>query len=173
MGVIRPIREADARAFLELSNALDAESDFRLLEPGERRTTVQEEREIIRRVQESANDAILVAEAEGRLVGYAAALGGKHRRHQHVAVVVVSVLERYWGQGIGTELLEALEVWAREHTAHRLELTVRVDNDRAIGLYQKMGFKVEGRKRDALRVGDRYVDEFWMAKLISPIDGIG
>ena len=49
MGMIRPIREADARAFLELSNTLDAESDFRLLEPGERRTTVQEEREIIRR----------------------------------------------------------------------------------------------------------------------------
>jgi RimJ/RimL family protein N-acetyltransferase len=173
MGVIRPIREADARAFLELSNALDAESDFRLLEPGERRTTVQEEQEIIRRVQESANDAILVAEVEGRLVGYVAALGGKHRRNQHVAVVVVSVLERCWGQGIGTQLLEALEVWARERTVHRLELTVMVHNDRAIGLYRKMGFEVEGRKRDALRVGDQYADEFCMAKRIGWVDGAG
>ena len=173
MGMIRPIREADARAFLELSNTLDAESDFRLLEPGERRTTVQEEREIIRRVQESAKDAILVAEVEGRLVGYVAALGGKHRRNQHVAVVVISVLERYWGQGIGTQLLEALEVRAREQAVHRLELTVMVHNDRAIGLYQKMGFEVEGRRRDALRLGDRYVDEFCMAKRIGSVGGLG
>jgi RimJ/RimL family protein N-acetyltransferase len=173
MRQIRLVREADARAFLELSNALDAESDYRLLEPGERRTTAEEEREIIRRVQESANDAILVAEVEGHLVGYVAALGGRQRRNQHVALVVIAVLQRYWGQGIGTQLLQALEAWAQEQTVHRLEVTVGVDNHRAIGLYRKMGFEVEGRQRDALRVGDRYVDQFWMAKLIGSADGTG
>jgi RimJ/RimL family protein N-acetyltransferase len=166
--LIRPIEEADARAFLELSNALDAETGFRMLEPGERRTTVDEERQIIRGIRESDNDAILVAQAEGRLVGYVAALGGKYQRNRHVAVVVISVSQAHWGQGVGTRLLEALDQWARQQAVHRLELTVMVHNDRALGLYQKAGFVVEGRKRRALRVGDAYVDEFLMAKLLEP-----
>jgi RimJ/RimL family protein N-acetyltransferase len=40
-----------------------------------------------------------------------------------------------------------------------------VHNERAIGLYEKLGFQREGRKRDVLRVSGEYVDEVLMAKL--------
>jgi RimJ/RimL family protein N-acetyltransferase len=39
-------------------------------------------------------------------------------------------------------------------------------NEAAIALYQKMGFMVEGTKRDSMRVNGQYVDELYMAKLI-------
>ena len=47
----------------------------------------------------------------------------------------------------------------------RLELTVYVDNARAIALYRKFGFEVEGTHRAyALRDG-AYVDALCMARL--------
>jgi RimJ/RimL family protein N-acetyltransferase len=56
--------------------------------------------------------------------------------------------------------------WARERGFHRLELTVMTHNERAIRLYKKMGFEVEGVKKHSLFVNGEYVDEYYMAKLI-------
>jgi RimJ/RimL family protein N-acetyltransferase len=173
MVTVRTIRERDAAPFLALSTRLDEETDFRLLEAGERRTTVEEQRETIRRVRSTENQTILVAEADGRLVGFIASIGGKYRRNVHSAYVVVAVLQAFSGQGIGTKLFEELETWAVEHGIHRLELTVMVHNERAIGLYEKVGFQREGRKRDALWVRGEYVHEYLMAKLLPERTGSG
>jgi RimJ/RimL family protein N-acetyltransferase len=166
MSMIWTIRESDAEEFLALSNRLDEETAFRLFEPGERRTTVEEQREIIGRCQTGENDVILVAECDGQLVGYIAAIGGKYRRNRHSVHVVVAVLQSFAGQGIGTKLFEELEKWAGECQLHRLELTVMAHNERAIRLYKRMGFEIEGRKRHSLLVNGSYVDEYCMSKLL-------
>jgi RimJ/RimL family protein N-acetyltransferase len=80
--------------------------------------------------------------------------------------IVIGILQSYSGQGIGAKLFERLEQWAREEEFHRLELTVMTHNHRAIGLYNKMGFKVEGVKKHSLFVNGEYVDEYYMSKLI-------
>jgi Acetyltransferases, including N-acetylases of ribosomal proteins len=46
----------------------------------------------------------------------------------------------------------------------RLELTVMVHNERAIALYKKMGFEIEGTKKRSMRIDGQYVDEYYMAK---------
>jgi RimJ/RimL family protein N-acetyltransferase len=61
-----------------------------------------------------------------------------------------------------------MDTWAREQHVHRLELSVMVHNTRGVGLYKKMGFEVEGVKRDSLFVDGAYVDEYYMGKLIGP-----
>ena len=48
--LIREIQEDDAEAFLALCNLLDEETDFRIYEPGERRTAIEDQRRIIRKV---------------------------------------------------------------------------------------------------------------------------
>ncbi len=173
MLTVRHVRESDAEAFLALSTELDQETSFRLLEAGERTTTVEEQREIIRRFQSTDNHALLVAEWDGEFVGYAAGMGGSYARNRRTVQVVVAVLQAFWGRAVGTRLLEALERWALDHGIHRLELTVMVHNERAIGLYRKMGFEVEGRHRHALFVDGEYVDELSMAKLLTSPSGTG
>jgi RimJ/RimL family protein N-acetyltransferase len=59
-----------------------------------------------------------------------------------------------------------LEDWSREKGIHRLELTVMAHNTNAIGLYQKVGFQIEGTKKGSLFVDGQYVDEYYMAKLL-------
>ena len=166
MTIIREIQESDAESFLSLCKRLDEESKFMLLEPGERKTTVEEQRNRIRDTLSKENQAIFVAEEDEMLIGYLAAMGGNFARNKHSVYIVIGILEQYTGRGLGTKLFQSLETWAKEHGLHRLELTVMVHNQRGVSLYQKMGFEIEGIKRDSLLVDGSYVDEYYMAKLI-------
>lgn len=163
---IRPITPDDAAAFLALCTRLDAETRYMMLEPGERTTTVDEQRTRIADLLARPNQTILLAEAGGELAGYVEALGGDFRRNRHCAYVVAGVRQAYAGQGLGACLFAALEEWARAHAIHRLELTVMTHNERAIALYGKCGFAVEGTRPHALRVDGVYVDEYSMSKLL-------
>ena len=58
----REIRENDAELFLSLCHQLDRETQFMLLEPGERTITNDEQRERINGILASDNQTILVAE---------------------------------------------------------------------------------------------------------------
>lgn len=163
---IRTIAEADAEALLRLTRRLDEETAFMMLEPGERSTTVEEQRNRIHSIKQHMNQTTLVAEEAGQLVGYIAILGGGFRRNRHSAHIVCGVLQSHAGRGLGRLLFTEGERWAREAGLHRLELTVMAHNHRAVALYSKMGFRFEGTKRDSLRVDGRYVDEYYMAKLL-------
>ena len=167
MVVIRRILESDADAFLDLCKTLDEETQFMMLESGERLTTVEQQRERIARYLSQNNQMIFVAENNNQLVGYLAAIGGDYKRNKHSAHIVIGILQDFTGQGIGTRLFNNLESWSREQGIHRLELTVMAHNTNALGLYQKMGFQIEGTKKDSLFVNGQYVDEYYMAKLLS------
>jgi RimJ/RimL family protein N-acetyltransferase len=163
---VRQIHEGDAEAFLDLVTRIDAETDFMLLEAGERLTTVGEQCERIKGILSKENQTILVASRTGQLVGYVVAIGGEFRRIRHRAYVVAGVLQAFIGRQIGTRLFTALEIWARRHGIERLELTVRTDNERGTALYKKMGFEIEGLKRRSLKVTGSYVNEYYMAKIL-------
>jgi RimJ/RimL family protein N-acetyltransferase len=157
----------DAAGLLALKQELDRETSFMLLEPGERRDTAEEVAAGLDAMAGAANSVVIVAEAQGRLAGYAEARGGRARRNQITAHVVIGVLAAASGRGAGAGLLRELELWAPGHGIHRLELTVMAHNQRAFDLYQRMGYVTEGRRRECLRVDGRLADELYMAKLLN------
>ena len=156
----------DAAGLLALKQALDRETSFMLLEPDERREDRQHVAADLGAVADTANSVVIVAETAGRLVGYAEARGGRVRRNRMTAHVVIGVLAAASGRGVGSGLLRELELWAPAHGIHRLELTVMAHNRRAFELYQRMGYTVEGRRRECLIVDGRPVDELYMARLL-------
>jgi cystathionine gamma-synthase len=93
------------------------------------------------------------------------ARGGRFRRRQATAHVVIGVLAAAGGRGVGTGLLRELDRWAPAHGIRRLELTVMAHNQRASALYRRVGYTVEGRARECLFVDGRPADELYMAKL--------
>ncbi len=118
-------------------------------------------------VKSTNANVMLVAERNGELLG----AGGLHapsghvrRRHAMGLGMHVSVAAQ--GQGVGSALMTALCDYAdRWAGVLRIELEVYADNERAIGLYRKFGFEVEGTLRaHALRDG-AYVDSLAMARL--------
>lgn len=163
---IRKITVEDAGAFLEMCRAMDSETKFMMLEPGERTLSVDEQRERIRSLNERDNATILVAEVNGELVGFIFADGGWYHRNRHSAHIVIGIRTGYTGQGIGKQLFRELFAWAPQHGLTRLELTVMAHNQPGVHLYQKMGFEVEGLRRHSLIVDGQYVDEYAMSKLL-------
>ena len=164
--LVRTAREGDAEALLGLLKRLDDESRFMMYEPGERTTTVGEQREILGAILACGNGTFLLAEEDGRPVGFLEATGGAFRRNRHVAHLVLGVLGEHSGRGIGTALMGEVERWARGRGVHRLELTVMAHNAAAVALYEKAGFAIEGTRRHSLLVDGSYVDEYYMAKLL-------
>jgi len=164
--IIRTICEDDAEQFLSLCTQLDLETQFMLLEPGERKTTLEEQRTQIETLLRQENQTIFVAEQDDQLVGYLAASGGTFKRTRHSAYLVIGVLQAFRGQGIGTQLFQKLEEWAKQQHIHRLELTVMTHNTAGIALYKKQGFAIEGTKRHSLLIHGQCIDEFYMAKLL-------
>ncbi|MDZ7652546.1 MAG: GNAT family N-acetyltransferase [Burkholderiaceae bacterium] len=119
----------------------------------------------------SANDPVnhygFVARADGDIVGHA----GLQRAHPnprraHAWHLGMAVADAWQGQGIGTRLMETL-IDLADHWLGvlRIELTVYCDNVRAIALYERFGFVVEGRHPAySLREGE-FVDTFSMGRL--------
>lgn len=108
----------------------------------------------------------LVAEIDGRVVGNLGLTPEGPDRRRHVGSIGMAVHDDYQGQGVGTALMDAvIELAERWMGLTRIELTVYADNERAIGLYRKFGFEIEGRaSRYALRDGE-YMDAYYMARV--------
>jgi RimJ/RimL family protein N-acetyltransferase len=70
-------------------------------------------------------------------------------------------------QSIGRSLLKsAVGKAALIPGLRQLNLTVVVDNVVAVRLYEQEGFRVTGKETAALRVSGRYIDEFFMQKVL-------
>jgi len=113
-----------------------------------------------------------VATVGGRVVG----MGGLYiadGRHSHMGSLFLGVKEEFQGRGIGSALLTTLLATADFLIGlHRVQLNVFSDNQPALGLYRKFGFKVEGRHRDFLQRESGYVDAYTMARIRSAaLDG--
>ncbi len=111
-------------------------------------------------------DLLLVAEQDGSVVGSAGLHpAGNSQRRRHVLMLGISVVPQAQGQGVGSALMAALCDYADNWMGTlRLELDVYTDNARALALYRKFGFVMEGtHKGYALRDG-QYVDSYSMAR---------
>lgn len=165
--MIRELRSEDAEHFVELIKQVEAESEFMLMEPGERLLTPEQQRNRTEQMKRDGHSTIFVAELEdGKLVGYLFAIGGTARRTKHSAYLVIGILKEYRGMGVGTKLFQSVEEWAGFKGISRLELTVVTENKAGIGLYKKMGFEIEGTKRNSLMIGERPFSEYMMSKFL-------
>ena len=112
-------------------------------------------------------DVGLVAEIDGEVV----ATAGMHPvgaalRRKHAMALGISVSRLAQGKGVGTALMEALCAYADNWAGVlRIELTVFDDNERAIALYRKFGFEIEGTHRAYAMRDGRYVTVLSMARL--------
>lgn len=108
----------------------------------------------------------LVCEVDGRAVGQLGIITSQAPRRKHVASFGISVHPDFQGRGVGhalmTEMLNMTDNWMN---ILRVELMVASDNARAIGLYRKHGFVVEGEARFNLFTGGRYTHSLHMARL--------
>lgn len=113
------------------------------------------------------NDHHFVAILEdGTVIGAAGLHLEGNPRMRHVGSVGLFVHTDYQNAGVGTALLKTLLDLADNWLMLvRVELTVFADNERAIHLYEKLGFEKEGLKRMTTVRDGKYADEYMMARI--------
>jgi len=99
---------------------------------------------------------------DGSLIGEIHALRMTPRQFSHVLTdLTVAVHPGWQGRGIGTllfgKLIEAARTLSPPVT--RIELFAREGNEGAIRLYQRMGFKIEGRFEARVRLPNGIIED--------------
>lgn len=95
-------------------------------------------------------DTLFVLTDDAEVVGIA----GVHEGPPGVLSLGMAILPAMRGAGGGKLLLEAVARYAERSGAHKLDLEVWPDNERALALYESFGFEVEGVRRDHYRRRD-------------------
>ncbi len=114
--------------------------------------------------REGKKQRILFAEHNGVLVGMIGVYFEPLAKLQHVGIInQVYVEPKFRGQGIAKLLLQSIIAFALARPGtKKLKLTVQAGQVAAIGLYERLGFKVVGTLQKELCVKNKYYDELLM-----------
>lgn len=156
----RCLRENDLEGMLTYINTLIREDTFIGLygEP----LTHNEEKKHLEETMESIkkeNKIVIVVEVNGQYVGSGDLRREPLRRKKHCGNIGISLLKIYRDEGIGKELLQTLIQEAKKMKLLLLTLTCLENNDRALHLYEKLGFKRCGYIPNACIWKDGFVGE--------------
>ena len=169
-GQVLSIREAvreDAARLIQYLEKIPYDTEFLTFGPGELTVSVHEQEKVIEESHKTRNKIMLVAEVNLEIVGCLNFRGGPRPRNEHAGEFGVSVSKKYWGQGIGSVMIEEMFEWAKVSTVVRkINLMVRSDNIRAVHIYEKLGFMREGVISRGVFISGQFYDYIQMGYLI-------
>jgi len=161
--VLRTPRMSDLDDLLEFINSLVDEGAEILVE---KRTTREAEADWLGRLLadiEKGSVICIAGEVDGKVIANSEVRKGTGKR-SHVGTLGIAIRDGYRDVGIGTEMMRALVEESKRAGLRLLRLTVFDSNLRARHVYETVGFREVGKMPKAIRQGDEYVDEVYMAK---------
>lgn len=166
--VVREATEADARDLSAIRVQIDGETEYLDRVQGESYIGESEFKQLIKGDLESGHNLLLVVEVNSRIVGFSRCEGTMLKRLSHKVQFGVGVLKEYWGCGIGTALLNESLQWADACGIKKVTLSVLETNVKAIYMYKKHGFEVEGiLKNDKLLSDGNFYHTVVMGRLLN------
>ncbi|MBA2567822.1 MAG: GNAT family N-acetyltransferase [Actinobacteria bacterium] len=161
--LVRQATPADAEALAVLGRTVGSEAEGWLITDRTWRST-SDERRYLKSLRRYAHAAVFVAEAPEGIVGRLSIARDPHPASSHVADLGLMVAAGRRRQGVGTALMAEATKWALAAGVRKLELHVFPHNEAAIALYEKLGWRREGYRKEHYRRGDGYVDAILMAR---------
>jgi len=110
----------------------------------------------------------LVADDGGRIVGWCDIRRDTIPCYAHDSMLGMGLLPAYRGGGLGETLIRAALTAARAAGVERISLSVYGRNTRAMALYRKVGFTLEGTRVRGKKLDDEYDDVHMMAYHLVP-----
>ena len=160
---LRDATAADLQAISDIFNyyALNSTANFATAPES------LEERKMWFSQHATAGLPVLVAELQGRIVGWAS-LSPYHSRCAYSQSVEPSVYihAEFIGKGLGKQLLRRLVTLAGARRYHCLVALICSENTGSIELFRTFGFEPSGRLKEVGRKFDRWLDVVLMQKVL-------
>lgn len=161
-----PIKE-DAQAMIDYLNIIGGESDFITFGKNEFSMSVEAEQDYIERINNMNNSKNVLIIIEDEIVGIASITSVQKERMKHNETLGISLRKKYWGIGLGSDIMAYLIDWAKSNKiTKKINLLVREDNIRGVKLYEKFGFEKEGLLKKDICVNGIYYNTIAMGLYI-------
>lgn len=121
-------------------------------------TSVWKEEDFIYEIEQNQFSYNYVLEENDVIIGYA----GEYIMYENSEITTIGIDSSYQRHGYGKILLEHMICVAREKHCEMMTLEVRVSNEKAIGLYTKLGFEIAGIRKNYYE--DNHEDAYLMVK---------
>ncbi|KDR95236.1 Protein N-acetyltransferase, RimJ/RimL family [Peptoclostridium litorale DSM 5388] len=165
--IIRKANPKDAHNIIQYKSLVGEEPDYRTFETDEMDFNIKREECSIESINVKKNSLMAVALIDGEIVGLIVFRGGERNRIRHVGEMGITVRKPCWGLDIGGLLIGFLIEWAKEtRIIRKINLRVRSDNENAIQLYKKYGFREEGMLTRDFLIDENLYDSISMGLLI-------
>ena len=155
--VFREATVEDAKAIITLYQTIGKETDYFSFGSEGLITELQEQQDEILKTAKDPNASFLLVFLKNELIGYGK-LRSMPRRFSHRAELAIAIKKAYWNNGIGKEIMKRLIHKAKNSGLELIDIKVRSDNERAIHVYRKFGFKTVGTVPAYIKIGDAYYD---------------
>ena len=152
---IEKAKPEDAAAILEYLKQVGSETDNLTFGAEGMPFSVEAEEEYIASLEKSDAGTMFLAK-DGDLIVGVATLNRQPRRMSHRGEFGLTVRKAYWGKGIGSRLLQETIAYAKANDYATVDLEVLSENERAIRVYEKFGFKKIGCHPKHHKVGDKF-----------------
>lgn len=160
---IRETEPEDAGMLLAYLKQVGSETDHLLIDGNGVPMTENEEAAFLSKIKADPGACMLAGFLGEELVAVASYQAADNQRIAHHAELAVSVKKACWGRGIGNAMIQALIAEAKATGQIRqLHLKVKADNERAISLYQRLGFVETGRFPAFFYINGVYKDALLM-----------
>ncbi len=158
----------DAEQMISYLRQTSEETHFMVRYPEECDQTPAAAQKRLQAMEDHERSFMLAAFLDGELVGNCGVNAmSDHFKMRHRASLGISIKKKAWGLGLGTLLIEKALEQAKKNGFTQVELGVFSDNERARGLYRKLGFTEMGCIPRAFYLKDgTYRDEVQMVKFL-------
>ena len=118
---------------------------------------------------ELLKDEVLYLYKEGdETLGMCKLVRQKYRDEHKLYLGGVAIHPDHFGKGFGRKMMLEIIDFCKKNAVLRIELTVAVQNEKAIQLYESVGFTKEGvlKKYTYLKSMNQFIDEVLMSNLL-------
>jgi GNAT superfamily N-acetyltransferase len=136
---IRSASPGDAPSLFDVKRSASLAAYGHIFPPSEYPFPNDDVRDEVTALVADEDSAVLIAEKEGRAVGFIGLV--------HDEIVALFVLREVWKQGIGTMLHDAMVIPLAEKGHGRLQFWALEENRVARRFYERLGWRVDGRRR--------------------------
>lgn len=162
---LKEASEREAASLLTMLIQAKEETDFFIVDEKALRLPEEQLATELMRIKESEEHLLFLACQNEQVIGVVS-VSPTHDQLSY-GEIGISILKDYWGMGLGTILLEEAVLWAEGNDRFTaLTLEVKPHNQRAIHLYQKMGFSIEKATDDFLVTNSQRVTTIKMKRIL-------